>query len=506
MISHEQFWSQMQRDPVQDPSPSLRLIRDTVCEGAVYREGSHSFPHSLAALGLSASQQIAVGLASAPAPVMVIQGVAGSGKSRIARILAQSAMGQGERILLLSGSSPHEYEGLPGIVTHLDALFSDGHDALEGLQHQLHKHFLGGMQFLPLYFLEDFLLNQLRTPQQLEYWIPQLHLSISELTQALQSHFPDVGIPRLQVLAYRLKTLTPLLQTQLGLSQQAQQLSPIDIQDLARQILSHEQITLSGKLQDYLSLTQDQRLLLNRFDCTIITEAEQLGWREMIELASKTEKLILLGTLPSRLPNRDNVAPENPFHWLGEYLFPTYRYRLVEQFRIHRNLSVPIFKALYNTWIQPSATQPSLQLTSLPNQLVWKHVPGKPGEIMNPWEGKQVLGSLLSIGSVLAHKTGIMVINLKQKKWIKDNLPPNFSSVKVGIPDDWRGESRAIMLIMLGRNPRNISHSEMELALTRANDYLILFGNKEKWSRGNNPIAYLLADNVMSQEREVVFQ
>lgn len=82
----------------------LQLIKKTIEQGAFYLTPKESLSCCEISpdLSLSASQQLALNLCLANTPLMVIQGVPGSGKTRLAQILARGLIAQQKRILILT--------------------------------------------------------------------------------------------------------------------------------------------------------------------------------------------------------------------------------------------------------------------------------------------------------------------------------------------------------------------------------------------------------------------
>ena len=162
----------------------LQLIQKTIEEGAVYIAPEISLAFSVTAdLSLSVNQQLALNLAIANNPLMVIQGVPGSGKTRLAGVLIKSLIEKQKRILVLTKSAYN----IPTITYSL----ADSQDYDTWLTEQIEQKYLGKlpMNFLPLHLLPDSLLAQLRSPQKLEKWlhILQTDRSIEEIAFLLSA-------------------------------------------------------------------------------------------------------------------------------------------------------------------------------------------------------------------------------------------------------------------------------------------------------------------------------
>ena len=512
------FWSSIQLDP----SLPLALIMDTVTDGAHYREspGSLALPVPNLGLSLSVHQQIALRLCLSSNPVTVVAGVPGSGKSRIAHHVAEVAISHERRVLILSRHSSlgSDFDQLPGLVYRNFELDPPEDDQLEGkatqsLQkwmHQLRQNYLGqtAMQFLPLPLLPDFLVNQLRTPRKLERFLPIITEKLTDkLCNLLHLEFPEQSTTRLALLARKLQQIAPLLQQQLWLSQQAQCLSDADVLTLTHQILHLGQFTVVDRISSNLNLQHHQLWSGNwSFDCTIVLEAETLSWSDLVSIAARTQKLILLGTPAATQPQRQSFHTQQPFNWLSTHLFPCYHHRLREQFRLHSTLAQTVYPALYNTWIQ-NQPRPRLNLP-LNSRIMWLDVPPTSASLaFNPWEIKQILSQCRQWGSRLAPQVGILTFTTALKNAILQQLTPNLQSIKVGTVAEWAGQERPVMYVILGSPyslPQGIPATDLEIALTRARDYLVISGNAAEWQEYSPSIRALLANADLLREREVV--
>lgn len=511
-----QFWQALQPllDRYQHISPNLweslqnnPSLPIQIIERTIDREPIHPIAESdfhAAKIGsnvcLSASQQIALELCLANSPLMVIQGISGSGKTRIGKVLAQGLIEQQKRILVLTHhpQALSAYETLPGIPFHLH----QSQDYSIWLEEQLQQQYLGklSMDFLPIHLLPDPLLAKLRSPRKLEKWLSILQTSPStnEIQSLLRTEFPESSSDRLNLLAYRLQTLYPLLQQQLWLHQQSEQLSQAAVTSLATEIEQASVIPILGTVSDFLQ-SQHQHVWEINFDCIIIEEAEYLSWGELILLAGMTKKLILLGNLSSNLAE----FSRQPLFMLGEFLLPAYRYQLDEQFRLHSSIARPIFESIHNKWIQTQPRSDVLTLPQLTARLQWQDIRSTAKQQENPWEGNRVLKFLSNLGCNYAKQVGILAFTQAQRDWLSVHCPPEFREVFIGSFADWVGKEKKILLISCVGNPERLELRDLEIALTRASDYLILFGNYQLWSTELSPMQSLLEHRELQREREV---
>ena len=494
-----EHWQYLQ----DNPSLTLQLIQKTCNRGSVYLAPKTPLAFTQTAdLSLSTNQQIALNLATANNPLMVIQGVPGSGKTRLAQVLIKSLITQQKRLLFLTNhpQAKATYQ-LPNITFAL----ANSQDYDTWLTEQIKREYLGKlpMDFLPLHLLPDALLAELRSPQKLEKWlhILQADHSTKEITSLLSVEFPQVPPARLSLLAYSLQKIVPLLQQQLWLHQLSQQSKKTAIA-ITREIKQQATIPIIGTVSEF-GRVQHHQLWKMAFDCVIVESAEYLAWSELVLIAGVAKKLILLGNLSLNLsfPNRRNFTQSPPLKWLGEFLLPTYRYQLTEQFRLHSTIARPIFDVLYRQWI---LTQPKLDAVTLPQgRLQMIDVRGKPVDGVNSWEGKRLLKFMSELGAAKAKQIGILAFTEAQKTWFENNCPSEFEEILIGSFNDWVDKEIEILLISCVGCPQQLAVSDFAIALTRASDYLILFGDYQLWSSQSSPMQNLLFQPELQREREV---
>ncbi len=527
----------------------LQLIKKTIEQGAVYLTPKKSLScceisHDVS---LSASQQLALNLCLANTPLMVIQGVPGSGKTRLAQVLARGLIAQQKRILILTHypetrtiyyadllkRSPLALKRAVGAKSQIMSLpvipfsLSESEDYDTWLTEKLQREYLGKlpMDFLPIHLLPDVLLGELRTAQKLEKWlhILQDNPSLDEIKSLLSTEFPQVSEARLSLLAYRLPKLFPLLQKQLWLHQLSGKLSEAAVIEISEEIKQQTVMPILGTVSEFLqphprqSLqwaehpqragSQHQQLQKMSFDCVIVEEAEYLSWEELTVIAGVANKLILLGNLPLNFafPHRHKYTQSPPLEWLGEFLLPTYRYCLTEQFRLHSTIAKPIFKTLYSQWIHTQPKSHTITLSSLTARLQMIDVRGKPTQQQNPWEGKRLLNFISElVGATKAKHIGILAFTEAQRNWLQNNCFPEYRQVFIGSFADWVGKEIEILLISCVGYPEQLTESESAIALTRASDYLILFGDCQLWNSQASPMRDLLFQPELQKDREVL--
>jgi hypothetical protein len=492
-----EHWQYLQNNP----SLSLQLMQKTSEQGAVYLAPETPLAFSQTTnLPLSINQQIALNLATANNPLMVIHGVPGSGKTRLAGALTKSLIQQQKSILILT-NYPQNKSNFQ--IQNIAFSLFNSQDYNTWLTEQIKQKYLGKlpMDFLPLHLLPDALLAQLRSPQKIEKWlhILQANYSFEEIKSLLSTEFPQVSKSRLDLLAYRLRNLVPLLEQQLWLHQLSQESEAV-ADALSAEIKQQNSIPILGTVSEFL---QHQQLWKKTFDCAIVESAEYLTWSKLVLIAGVAKKLILLGNLPLSLSFQDphNFSQSSPFEWLGEFLLPTYRCQLTEQFRLHSTIARPIFDLLYHQWIR---TQPKLDAVTLPQRrLQMIDVRGKPVDEVNSWEGKRLLKFISELGAAKAKHIGILAFTEAQKTWFENNCPSEFKEISIGSFADWVGKESEILLISCVGCPQQLAVSDLAIALTRASDYLILFGDYQLWSSRSSPMQNLLFQPELQREREV---
>ncbi len=181
-------------------------------------------------------------------------------------------------------------------------------------------------------------------------------------------------------------------------------------------------------------------------------------------------------------------------------MLPTYRYQLTEQFRLHFTIARPIFDVLYSQWIR---TQPKLETVSLSQaRLQMIDVRGKPVDGVNIWEGKRLLKFMSELGAAKAKQIGILAFTEAQKAWLQNNCASEYR-VFIGSFADWVGKEIEILLISCVGYPQQLAVSDLAIALTRASDYLILFGDYQLWSSQPSLMQNLLFQPELQREREI---
>lgn len=496
-------WEKLVQLAADVPLPT-KLIIQTICHGSVYltERSLLNIPTISPTVPLSANQQLALEMALTNSAIALISGFPGVGKTRIATTLAHAAISHQKRVLILTHHSTAltAYRNLPGYPF----LLSQQQDYRNWLIEQIrHRHLAQPqMDFLPLHLLPDLELAKLRIPVKLETWLPIIQTtSLSQLTERLHQTFPTLSTARLQLFAHRLKQLEPLLQQQLRLSQSYSNLSEQAVTELADQLIENPQIpilgTVDGLMQAHQSLWQ------NTFDLVIVEEAQYLTWIELMLLSGLGKKLVLFGDSHT-LHKRNYPAAQQTFftrfpqcfNWLAKNLLPAFVVHLSEQFRLHSEIATPVYRGISNRWILSQRVRSDYHLTQLRHRLVWQDVPSQTA-------GEQIIQFIHNLDPQIRSQIGIITFCTQQRDWLQAHCFPD-ADILIGTVAEWAGIERAIAIICCVGNIDLITPKDINIALTRGQEYLILFGDYDFWWQPNSPLRALLAQPELHKERTVV--
>ncbi|MBA3924023.1 MAG: hypothetical protein H0X31_20930 [Nostocaceae cyanobacterium] len=491
-----QFQSERLVELTANPANPTKLITQTVCNGPIYltERATLNFPTINPTVSLTANQQLALEMALSNSAIALIVGVPATGKTRIARNLANAAINFSQRVLILTHSKTalNAYSNLPGYPFWLN----QQQDYREWIIEQLRSRHLSQpqMDYLPLQLLADTELAKLRTPARLEKWLPIIQTeTVQILTGLLQQAFPDLNTTRVQLLAYRLKQLEPLLQQQLRLSQLYGNLSEQGIAELSDQLAENPQVPIIGTLAEFM-LPEYEFLWQTTFDLIIVEEAHYLSCIELILLSGLGQKLALFGDeIPRRYPTSSQssffTCPYS-FNWLAQHLLPAYRYQLTEQFRLHPEIAKLVYPVIGDRWVQTLFSPIHYDLPQLRHRLVWHDVP-------NQTEGEHIVKFLQSLNPQLSSQIGIITFCPQERDQLQANLR-KFSEILIATVTEWAGLERAISIVSFAGNPA-MTQEDINTALTRGQDYLIFFGNYEHWRQLASPIRTLLAQPLYKE-------
>ena len=495
-------WERLVHLADSPPLPTELIIR-TACEGSIYlpKFAPLNFPAITPKIPLSANQQLALEMAFSNSALSVIVGAPATGKTRIATSLADAAIRHQKRVLILThhGAALNAYEQLPGYPFRL----SQQQDYHNWIIEQLRSQHLAQpqMDYLPLHLLPDTELAKLRTPARLERWLPIIQTSSQQqLTEQLLPEFTHLSRERIQLLAYRLKQLEPLLQQQLRLSQIYGNLSEQAVVELASQLAENPQVPILGTVAELMQ-PQHQSLWQTAFDLVIVEEAQHLTWLELMLLSGLGQKLVLIG---DEVPRHSHGSTQRQtfftrfpecFNWLAQHLLPTYICHLTEQFRLHPEIATSIYRVISERWMQTQTQRIPYQLPQLSQRLIWQDAP-------NSTAGERIVEFIHSLAPQPSAQIGIITFSDSQRDWLQSQIEREQGDILIGTVAEWAGLERAIALIDCTGNP---TPDDINIALTRGQDYLILFGDSEFWQKSNSPLRDLLFQPKLSKQRTVVF-
>lgn len=507
-------WERLVQLTTDTPLPT-ELIIQTVCNGSVYQSErtTLNFLAVTPDYTLSANQHLALEMALSNSVIASIAGVPATGKTRIATTLAHTAIKHQKHVLILShyNAALTAYRNLPGYPF----LLSQQQDYQAWLINQLRSQHLSQpqMDFLPLHLLPDTELAKLRTPAKLETWLPIIQTaSQQQLTELLHQAFPNLSTVRVQLFASRLKQLEPLLQQQLHLSQLYGNLSDQAITELVERLIENSQVPILGTVAEFMQ-PQYQSLWQTTFDLVIVEEAQYLTWIELILLSGLGKKLVLLGDVSNcSLNKQSHLSRTNQFkerqtfftrfpscfNWLSQHLLPAYRCYLPAQFRLHSEIATPVYREICDHWIHNQQLRVYSHLPQLTRRLVWQDVPSKTA-------GEQIIKFLQSFEWQLSSQIGIITFCTQERDWLQVHCPQEFTDILIGTVAEWAGIERAITLVCCVGQPETIALEDISIALTRGQDYLVLFGELDLWRKRNSPLQDLLDRPELHKERTVVF-
>jgi hypothetical protein len=393
------------------------------------------------------------------------------------------------------------------------------------------------MDYLPLYLLPDGELAKLRTPAILETLLPKIpgktNEQIMELLRSEFTEFAHLAEPRLQLLAHRLQQLLPFLQEQLRLMQIYNNLSEVEIQELANQLVENPQVTIVGTVSEFMQL-ENKPLWDSDFDLIIVEEANLLNWRELIFLSGLCQKLVLFGEdIPRRYfscyshmqQHQENHNSRrnsffrhffNCFQWLQENLSPAYVYKLQEQFRLHPKIAETVYPVICDHWVYthyPNIDSNVSNLSQIAKGVTWKNMSERLTVSQSVGEKIYELVENLTqtLSSEIISEIGIITFSETQRDNLKEVLTanhPQFRPIFIGTAKEWSGAERRIIIVncmtACSGGPNNIALEDMNIALTRAKDQLFLVGDHVLWRESRSPIRSLLYQSSLSIETQVV--
>ncbi|MGB3206095.1 MAG: hypothetical protein WBB28_13980, partial [Crinalium sp.] len=377
---------------------------------------SLNFPQVKSPFPLNPIQESALETVLSNSPIALISGIPGTGKTRIARAGVHLAIEEEHRVLILANHQQTltQYRDLPILPIYLSQPYK------QQLKRWLQEKWQGAnLKALPLHLLPDRLIENLPIYSDiLEHTPEQLH-------NYLRTHFPKISPARLDLLSYRVRTLTPLLEKQAQLQQSYKLLSDTAIEQLITQMEESAAIPILGTFAEFTTRYRDE-LQGKIFDIIFVEEAHLLTWKQVIQLACSCHKLVLFG---------DAIAPDNtiPFSYLERHLSPAYRLTLTEQFRLSPSLARSILPLLANRYIHTSFRR---QVNSpLTDPLLWQDIrSGEENERI--WRFVQT-----EIPINWRDRIGIITFSDTTKQQLQSSCPEELKNlIYIGTINEWVGE------------------------------------------------------------------
>jgi len=233
----------------------------------------------------------------------------------------------------------------------------------------------------------------------------------------------------------------------------------------------------------------------------IVEEAQHLTWLELMLLSGLGQKLVLIG---DEVPRHSHGSTQRQtfftrfpecFNWLAQHLLPTYICHLTEQFRLHPEIATSIYRVISERWMQTQTQRIPYQLPQLSQRLMWEDAP-------NETAGERIVEFIHSLAPQPSAQIGIITFNESERDWLQSQIQREKGDILIGSVAEWAGLERAIALIDCTGNP---TPNDINIALTRGQDYLILFGDSEFWQQSDSPLRDLLAQPKLYKQRTVVF-
>lgn len=482
------------------PTSPIQLILETVCGERYYcfQRSQLNLKRITSSLPLSGNQKIGLEIAAGNSAIALLLGQPATGKTRIAYNLANAAIQQQKRVLILSQfpATLESYQDLPNFPYWV------GRESSFNLQQQL-NHLK--INYTPPHLLPDRILDQLRIPQKLETWLPRIETSPSRetLSQQLETEFPHLTETRRDLLAKTLLTNTGLLREQLKLFQLYQNLSDEGRERLTQKMWRERNNPILSAIENCLQ-PQQQWLQETRFDLIIVEDSHHLHWKDLILIAGMGDKLVLLGEeIPQRQTGRQRKKVSfhrypYSFHWLSHHLLPCYTHILSEQYRLHPQLATPIYNLISNRWIQNNYTYIDTLETSLPSHphLSWWDI--RDGNFSSP-----LLEYLSSLPPQHISDVGVITFSETTRDEIQTNIKDIYPQVRVKDITHWVGKESLMIVLCCDISPDTLSPEKINIGLTRGKTHLMILGDVSQWRETNTLLSKLLSHPNLETTRKV---
>jgi len=504
-MDQQQFWEQLiaifnqewERERLiqlqTSPTPPIQLILETVCGEGYYcfQRSQLNLKRITPSFSLSGNQTIGLEMVGGNSSIALLLGSPATGKTRIAYHLANAAIQQQKRVLILSKfpATLESYQDLPNFPYWV------GRESSSDIQQQLNHP---KINYTPPHLLPDRILDQIRTPQKLETWLRRIETSPSRetLSHQLKTEFPDLTETRRDLLAKTLLTNTGLLREQLKLFQLYQNLS-VEGRETVRQQM-WKQNTILSAIENCLQ-SQHQWLHQTPFDLVIVEDSHHLHWKDLILIAGMGDKLVLLGEdIPQRQTGRQRKKVSfhrypYSFHWLSHHLLPCYTHTLSQQYRLHPQLATPIYDLISDSWIQNNYID--IDNLDHPHLSWW--------DIRNDNFSSPLLEFLSSLPPQHLSDVGVITFSETTRNEIQTNIKDIHPEVRVEDITHWVGKESLIIVLCCDISPDTLSPELTNIALTRGKTHLMILGDVSQWRNTKTLLSKLLSHPHLETTRKV---
>ena len=450
---------------------ALLIEPDSEPNKFIRKRAELNLPDSTSSFPFRKKQQEAVDLALSNAPVVMITGTPASGKTEIALAALATAITHQRSTLVIApfASTFKPYEQLPLPPLEISSDRDYRHNVKVWLRNQVKQPKL---DFLPTYWLEDPLFEELQTKRGRKFWLKLLReeplQKTQRLAQAIAEIFPTIHQKRQDILVYRLIKSEALLEQRERLYQDYATLSDNALEQILDAALSHIKAPILC-LSDRLAVLGDRA-----FDLVIVEDSHFLDDFTLKAIAIHAKKLVLLGELAEH---------RSPFGNLYQNLFPSYRLHLTENHRLHPDLARKIFPALYPS--QPKPYTPSSH----------QYTPLSQGEYRLNWLNIKTVEQIpevlqKSLESTSEQQFCILVFSSE----LRDHLQqfPHLLNSTISTVKDWTGrECQTLWIILDKSDSSQPTLTDYRLALTRASDRVTIIGD---WEHYQNSFDSLSSD------------
>lgn len=443
-----------------------RVLTESCC--VISERLSLNLPDFQGSFPFSYRQKQAIALGLSNAPLVAIAGTPGSGKTEIALALTQTIL-QHYSPLIVAPDVPtlQAYEQLSVPPLQLSQEKEHRMALKDWLREQVTQT---PLSFAPLYWLEDQPFEALYQQRGYREWLTLLNQPEPQrstgLWEAVQTIHPQLSSQRRALLVQRLQKSVTLLEQREHLTQTYTSFTEGALEQMLDTILPHLHLpTLCT--YDELALLGDQR-----FAVVIVERSETLTAQALKAIASKAQKLVLLGDLTKSV---------TLYHKIFWQLLPAYRLQLTENHRLHPELARKVFPTLFPTQSFPYSRQ-HLQYSPLlagERRLTW-------WDIRHPDQIPVILAAAISQASSSQISVQILTFTTELASQLEQTLPPLLpptdqkgNAYEIRPLRCWQGrECRSIWLVCEPDNTKPMPAGAWQLALTRASHSVMIFGDQ----------------------------